>query len=115
MNSIENTLECPICLEELDLEAGDFLELECCKNKGHIKCLENWIKVNKSDGKCYYCQQNNNYFKSPESSARETIEFNHNIIITNINNNNNNFKKICTGVFYFCILTCTLIIIFCLI
>ena len=37
MNPIENNLECPICLDDIDLESGDFLELDCCKNKGHIK------------------------------------------------------------------------------
>lgn len=118
MNSIENT-ECPICLEDIDLESGDFIELDCCKNKGHITCLENWIKVNKSDGKCYYCQQDNDYFKiennkSINNNNMDNNIYNNTIIITRIESNNN-LKKCFTIFFYFCIITLSFIIIFAII
>ena len=117
MNSIENT-ECPICLEDIDLESGDFIELDCCKNKGHITCLENWIKVNKSNGKSYYCQQDNDYFKIKKNkSINNNIDnniYNNTLIITRIESNNN-LKKCFTIFFCFCIITLSFIIIFAII
>lgn len=117
MNSIENT-ECPICLEDIDLESGDFIELDCCKNKGHITCLENWIKVNKSNGKCYYCQQDNDYFKIENNkSINNNIDnniYNNTLIITRIESNSNS-KKCFTIFFYICIITLSFIIIFAII
>lgn len=115
MIEIEDNLECPICLEEIDLESGDFIELECCKNKGHIKCLEKWIKVNKSDGKCYYCRQNNNYFKLVKTSTRENNQNNRNnqnIILNGLDSENRNCIIICLINSYFIILTISLILIF---
>ena len=113
MNPIENNLECPICLDDIDLESGDFLELDCCKNKGHIKCLENWIKVNKSNGKCYYCQQDNNYFNINQNNLKDNITNNiNNTIIINSVESNNYIKKNFTFFFYFCIISLSLIIIF---
>ena len=63
--SNELSIECPICLDEIDIELSNFIQLECCKKISHIKCLEIWIKHSKTPGFCYYCQQNNNYFKPP--------------------------------------------------
>ena len=74
----ELNIECPICFEEIDIELGNFIELECCKNIGHIHCLENWIKHSKTPGVCYYCQQNNTYFKPP--SPLPNPEINNNLV-----------------------------------
>ena len=88
-----NILECPICLEIIDIEIGDYIELKCCKNKGHISCIENWIKVNKSDGKCYYCQQDNDFFKlleNTESSSQDNNlqDYTPSITIINVSESN---------------------------
>ena len=94
--SNESNIECPICFEEIDLELGNFIELECCKNIGHIKCLENWIQYNKSPGICYYCQQNNNYFKPPSPLAPPEIVT---LSQTNSISNTNLIKRICIFLF----------------
>lgn len=50
--------ECFICLDNINLNENDFLELNCCKNNVHLKCLTQWyIKNNTSN--CFICNQTN--------------------------------------------------------
>lgn len=50
--------ECYICLETIHLHENDFLEMTCCKNKVHLKCLNEWYnKTNSST--CFICNQTN--------------------------------------------------------
>jgi hypothetical protein len=61
--------ECYICLENINLTENDFLELNCCKNNVHLKCLTQWcIKNNTSN--CFICNQTNEIFKElPHNST----------------------------------------------
>lgn len=44
--------ECVICIEEL-IDNSGFLLLECCNNKVHINCLNEWIITNFKKGKIF--------------------------------------------------------------
>ena len=58
----ENINECYICLDNINLNENDFLELNCCKNNVHLKCLIEWyIKNNTSN--CFICNQTNDFCK----------------------------------------------------
>jgi hypothetical protein len=54
--------ECYICLDTINLNENDFLELNCCKNNVHLNCLKQWyIKHNTSN--CFICNQTNEICK----------------------------------------------------
>lgn len=54
--------ECYICLDTINLNENNFLELNCCKNNVHLNCLKQWyIKNNTSN--CFICNQTNEICK----------------------------------------------------
>jgi hypothetical protein len=55
--------ECYICLDTINLNENDFLELNCCKNKVHLKCLIQWYNKNNTSN-CFICNQTNDFCKS---------------------------------------------------
>ena len=56
------TTECYICLDTINLNENDFLELNCCKNNVHLKCLKEWCVKNNTSN-CFICNQTNDIFK----------------------------------------------------
>ena len=48
-----NYLECPICLEII-YDTDPTLILECCKNKVHLICLEDWYSKHAKNLPVYY-------------------------------------------------------------
>lgn len=53
-------LECPICLEIIN-ENDPTLILECCKNKVHLICLEDWYSKHARRPSCILCNQYNSF------------------------------------------------------
>jgi len=54
--------ECYICLDNINLNDNDFLELNCCKNNVHFKCLTQWYIKNNTTN-CFICNQTNEICK----------------------------------------------------
>ena len=46
--------DCGICMEKL---VKDLIECEVCKQYSHKKCLQKWLKFNKNEKKCIYCNE----------------------------------------------------------
>ena len=57
-----NNTECYICLDNINFNENDFLELNCCKNNLHLKCLKEWCTKNNTS-KCFICNQTNEIYK----------------------------------------------------
>ena len=55
-----NYLECPICLEII-YDTDPTLILECCKNKVHLICLEDWYSKHAKKPTCILCNQYNSF------------------------------------------------------
>ena len=54
--------ECYICLDNINLNDNDFLELNCCKNNVHFNCLTQWYIKNNTTN-CFICNQTNEICK----------------------------------------------------
>ena len=48
--------ECYVCLENINLNQNDFIELNCCKQNVHFNCLKQWYIKNKTPN-CFICNQ----------------------------------------------------------
>ena len=57
-NNIDN--ECPICLEEIEIDSG-LIIMECCNKKLHLTCLINWYISNPTKQNCFICNQSNKF------------------------------------------------------
>jgi len=59
----ENTIECSICLDNIDNNnCNNTLFLECCNNYVHYYCIINWCKSNcdsKYNNLCILCRKDN--------------------------------------------------------
>ena len=59
MNNNESIsdIECPICFESID--DSNLVVMNCCKQKIHSSCLNQWVLF-KKDNRCILCRGNNN-------------------------------------------------------
>lgn len=58
-------IECPICLEYLDLSNNVILTTDCCYQDAHLNCITKWIKNpnNKNNLLCPICRQTSELLK----------------------------------------------------
>jgi len=78
-------LECPICLEVIN-DTDPTLILECCKNKVHLLCLEDWYSKHAKGPICILCNQYNSF--CAEYIIPIDNDISHNPLIVPIHNHN---------------------------
>ena len=51
-------IECPICLDPIDMSNNIILVLDCCHKEIHLQCMKNWIlnPQNTQKDKCILCR-----------------------------------------------------------
>ena len=51
-------IECPICIETINLDNQDYINLDCCNKIVHISCLKEWCSSiqNKNKKICILCR-----------------------------------------------------------
>lgn len=84
-NCILDIKECPICLENININSS-LIILNCCKKKVHIKCCIEWYTQHPNNKNCFMCNQNNNLSKE---LIKKDNNDTHTIIEINSNQNNN--------------------------
>ena len=92
-SSMNNTIECPICLDFITNKTG-YIKLTCCNNPVHLICLVQWYGTNASN-LCFLCKQQNTLCEElsleprrGSSSHRYSIDNNIELRETIVNINN---------------------------
>ena len=112
--------ECPICLEDFG-DTNEFIIVDCCKKKLHIKCIVDWYTIRPNNKYCFMCNQENIFCKDffyntnleIDNSNIITINNDNIITINNDNNlvNNNNISKYDILIYYIKISTVIIFIV----
>ena len=116
-----NSMECPICFDNINL--GDaLLILDCCGKKVHIKCIVDWYTKYPNNRTCFICNQTNNFCKDLVYDSRSSEINNENSSVNNsvdnssviqIDNNNSEQEKTrCTSLLAAILCPCALIVFF---
>ena len=87
--------ECLICFNNIQLDTGEYILLECCNKQVHIDCLCTWIKScdNMDKITCPYCRQksilcNDIYNSLTIQNISNISNISHNIDFSNDDINN---------------------------
>ena len=64
--------ECPICLNDMNIEEGILL-LECCNNNVHLSCLLEWCSTEGKPTTCILCNQSNKFLVETQERTTEII------------------------------------------
>ena len=60
--NLPNSIECPICFENINADDA-LLILDCCHKKVHIECILEWYSKYPNNKTCFMCNQTNNFCK----------------------------------------------------
>ena len=116
-SDIENRIECPVCLYNIE-ECEGILIMECCKKMIHLTCIIDWYTKNPQNTICFMCNQSNKFCKDLYYNIQQGTNNNTNIEMNpndnqddNPNDNSEIFNNSNNYIYKTCILKLFIIVI----